>query len=133
MKKIVNGFFIGLGFFFVGLGAVGIALPVLPATPFLVLATICFAKGSKKFPTWFLQTGLYKKYVEPAVHKKEMSKNAKRKTLCTLCLIFLISFLVVPIWYVKGIIFLVALFHIYYFTFKIRTAKTEEKKLEMAE
>lgn len=130
MKKIVNVVFIGLGFFFIALGAVGIALPLLPATPFLILAAVCFARGSEKFHKWFISTVLYQKYVEPAVNKKEMEKAVKRKTLGTLCLIFTISFLVVPIWHAKAAILLVALFHIYYFTFKIKTAS--EKRQELA-
>lgn len=132
MKKIVNAVFIGLGFFFIGLGALGIALPLLPATPFLILAAICFAKGSEKFHNWFLSTALYQKYVEPAVNKKEMEKAVKRKTMGILCLIFTVSFLAVPIWHAKAAILLVALFHIYYFTFKIKTAseKTQELAIE---
>ena len=121
MKKIINSMFIALGFLLIGLGAFGIALPVLPATPFLILAAVCFAKGSKRFHTWFLSTALYQKYVEPAVNKKEMEKGVKRKTILTLCLIFTVSFLLVPVWHARTAILLVALFHIYYFTFKIRT------------
>ena len=128
MKKIINGIFIALGFLFIGLGAVGIALPLLPATPFLILAAICFAKGSEKFHTWFIGTSLYQKYVEPAVNKKEMEKAAKKKALGTLCLIFTISFLLVPVWQAKAVILAVALFHIYYFTFKIKTAKCKNRE-----
>lgn len=129
MKKLINGMFIGFGFLLVGLGAFGIALPVLPTTPFLLLAAVCFAKGSERFYVWFLSTTLYQKYVEPAVNKKEMEKAAKRKALGTLCLLFAISFFLVPIWHAKAAILVVALFHIYYFTFKIRTAAATGKEL----
>ena len=129
MKKLINGIFIGSGFLLVGLGALGIALPLLPTTPFLVLAAVCFAKGSERFHAWFLSNRLYQKYVGPAVNKKEMEKSAKRKTLGTLCLIFIISFLLVPIWHAKAAILVVALFHIYYFSCKSKTAPVPGKEL----
>ena len=129
MKKIINGIFIALGFLFVGLGVVGIILPLLPATPFLILAAVCFARGSEKFHRWFLGTAMYQKYVEPAVNKKEMERAAKKKALGTLCLILTISFRIVPVWQAKAVILAVALFHIYYFTFKIKTAKGENREI----
>ena len=42
-----------LGLICVGLGAVGIIIPVLPTVPFLLAATVLFAKGSEKFSKWF--------------------------------------------------------------------------------
>lgn len=129
MKKIINSVFIGFGFLFIGFGVVGIILPLLPATPFLILATLCFAKGSRKFHNWFLSTSLYQKYVEPAVNKKEMGRSAKKKTLGILCVIFIVSFLLVPIWHAKVAILVVALFHIYYFTFKIKTTSENSGEL----
>ena len=133
MKKIINGIFIALGFLFVGLGVVGIILPLLPATPFLILAAVCFARGSEKFPKWFLSTIMYQQYVEPTVKKTEMEKAAKKNALGTLCLIFTISFLIVPVWQAKAVILAVALFHIYYFTFKIKTAKGENREIAVNE
>lgn len=126
MKKLVNGIFVGLGFIMLGLGAVGVALPLLPATPFLILAAICFAKGSKRFHKWFTATGLYRKYVEPAVSKKQMDKGAKKKTMLTLAVIFIVSFILVPFWHAKVAIAMVALFHFYYFLFKIKTVSKGE-------
>lgn len=60
-----------LGFAAIGIGAVGVVLPVLPTTPFLLLASFCLAKGSEKFHIWFTGTKLYKNHLDEFVQKPE--------------------------------------------------------------
>lgn len=122
MKKIIHVLCIFLGFVSLGIGVVGAVLPVLPTTPFLLLSAALFAKSSERFHKWLLSTNLYQKYIDQAVHKKQMTKKAKRNMLVTLGIIFTVGMIFSPV-FAKVIILAVAVGHFYYFLFKIRTVE----------
>lgn len=52
--RLTRYFFVGAGVFFLLLGIIGIFVPLLPTTPFLILTAYCFNKGSSKFHSWLI-------------------------------------------------------------------------------
>ena len=60
---LLRGALVVLGTCFVGLGILGIFLPLLPATPFFLLAVACYARSSKRFYDWLLNNRLFGSYI----------------------------------------------------------------------
>jgi len=61
IKKLL---FALLGFISLTLGAVGIFLPLLPTTPFVLLAAGCFSMSNKKLEAWLQQSRIFGPFIE---------------------------------------------------------------------
>ncbi len=53
-SRLIRWVFLGLGLTALLLAGLGIFLPLLPTTPFVLLAAACFARGSKRMHDWLL-------------------------------------------------------------------------------
>lgn len=69
--------YITLGSIFLLIGIIGIVLPVLPTTPFLLLTVFFYAKGSPRFHHWFIQTKIYERYLSDYIENKAMKRKEK--------------------------------------------------------
>lgn len=66
-----------LGFISLIIGFIGIIIPILPTTPFLLLSSFCFVKSSKRANQWFEDTKVYKKHLKSFKEGKGMTLKAK--------------------------------------------------------
>lgn len=83
-----NHLYIFLGWLAVALGVVGILIPILPTTPFLVLALALFAKSSPKFH----QIILNNRWVGDILKQWENSKTVSRRIKYRASLLVVVSF-----------------------------------------
>lgn len=88
MQNLRNKLLITLGWFFVILGAIGIVLPILPTTPFLILALGLFAKSSPRFHRMLLNN----RYFGAALKDWEQTKTVKRKVKTRATYFVIVSF-----------------------------------------
>ena len=123
LKKIV---FVIIGCIGVGLGALGVVLPILPTVPFLLLAAFCFARSSERLNNWFIGTKLYKNNLESYVKGEGMTRKTKIKIMVTVTVLMTIGFIMMDQVLVGRIVLAcVWVFHILYFVFGVKTIKKE--------
>jgi uncharacterized membrane protein YbaN (DUF454 family) len=125
IKRIKKIIYIVVGFVFLGLGIVGIILPLLPTTPFLLLASACFVRGSKKFEFWFKGTSIYKKHLEGFLRNREMTLRKKITILLFADCMIAVPFFLTESVIVKIVLLLIVVYKYYYFIYKIKTVKSQ--------
>ncbi|MDQ0046956.1 ABC-type transport system involved in cytochrome bd biosynthesis fused ATPase/permease subunit/uncharacterized membrane protein YbaN (DUF454 family) [Paenibacillus polymyxa] len=121
--------YITLGFLFLALGVIGVVLPLLPTTPFLLLATFFFMRGSERIHQWFSNTSLYQKHLESFVQTRSLKLSTKITTLGLASTMLIIGFIFTPNVWGKTLIVLVILFKYYYFIFRIGTVRNAAAKI----
>jgi uncharacterized membrane protein YbaN (DUF454 family) len=92
-SRPLKWFYISLGTLSVGLGFVGIFVPVLPTTAFLLLAAWCYARSSERFYNWLLGNRLFGKYLTSYIEGRGVPLKTKILSLSLLWITILSSVL----------------------------------------
>lgn len=116
-----------IGCICLGLGCVGIILPVLPTVPFFLVTVFCFANSSRKLHDWFVETGMYKKHLDSFVKKKGMTVKTKAAILTSVTVLMGIGFLMMSRAPVGRVILAVVwVCHLVYFLAGVKTIRIKE-------
>ncbi|WP_342589373.1 YbaN family protein [Staphylococcus coagulans] len=117
----------GIGGIFTLLGFAGAVLPLLPTTPFLLVAVLCFAKSSDRFHDWLIQTTIYKVYIEDFRRYRGYTMKKKIQLLVSLYIVVGFSIWMIDVLMIRlGLTVMVILQTIVLFTFVKTLPKQHE-------
>ena len=109
-NKIVRGLLIMAGTISLALGIIGIFIPVLPTTPFLLLSAACYSRSSKKFYDWLLSNRWFGNYIRNYREGRGVPLKVKLLTIIILWTTILTSaFLFVTNWKIQIMLIIIAI------------------------
>lgn len=121
LMKLMKWIYSLLGFCSLGLGIIGIPLPVLPTTPFLLLALYFFGKSSDRLHNWFIQTAFYHRYLKRFDQQRALTAKSKGYILLLSSVMVAMSVYVMPSIYGRIFLILLLLIEYWFFFFYIKT------------
>ena len=90
-SKLKRYLLLTAGFTFLSIGFIGIFLPLLPTTPFLLLSAGCFFRSSERFYSWITNNKLFGAYIKNYYNYHAVSMRAKVFSLILLWAVMMIS------------------------------------------
>lgn len=110
------------GIVMVVLGTAGIFLPIVPTTPFLLLATFLFARSHERLNNWLLSHRYLGPYIQAFRDKQGLTITQKYRIGSSMTIIMAISFYFAPVVAVRYVLIGIWLF----WTFMLIRMKTAE-------
>ncbi|MGL5692435.1 MAG: YbaN family protein [Peptostreptococcaceae bacterium] len=123
LARIKKYIYVVVGVISLGLGIIGAIIPIFPTTPFLLLSSFCFARGSNKFDKWFKSTKIYKSNLESFINDRAMTIKQKMNILLFADMMLVFPIIILDSIYIRIFLLLLIAFKYYYFIFKIKTIK----------
>ena len=123
-NKLIRILWILLGSLFVGIGYLGIFVPGLPTTIFLILAAACYIRSSEKLYNWLINNKIFGKYIKDYYEGKGMPLKSKILAFSMIIIFcsFAIFFVIELIW-VQLIVGLAGIIGISYIILRVPTMK----------
>lgn len=108
--RFIRTLWILLGFIFVGVGIVGYVTPMMPGLVFFLIATFCFAKGSRKFLRMLISNEYVGQQIIDFKRGRGMTRKTKIIAIATMLVsMFISAFYMVKIYWVKWAICITAI------------------------
>ena len=95
-SRVVRSLYLAAGFAALVLAVAGVVLPILPTTPFVLLAAACFARSSKRFHEKLLAHRIAGPIIREWVQYRSIRRRVKRWVYFLLALSFSSSILMMP-------------------------------------
>lgn len=109
ISPVVKYLYLISGFLLVIIGVIGIFLPVLPTTIFLILASACFIKSSPQANEWLRNHKILGMYIKNYQDKSGLTVKSKAINITLLWLMITFSaFFFTELWYIRLLLFLIA-------------------------
>jgi uncharacterized membrane protein YbaN (DUF454 family) len=117
-------------FLCIGLGTLGIIIPVLPTVPLYLLALFLFERSSDRLHNWFKGTKLYERYLKNFMEHRSMTLRGKLTILIPVGILLIVTAVLIDSLIARIIIgALIVIMNVYFFT-RIKTVSPEEKAAE---
>ncbi|MAV14953.1 MAG: hypothetical protein CL705_03740 [Chloroflexi bacterium] len=130
MKKsrflLIRLMWISLGSIFVAIGTIGIFVPGLPTTVFMLLAAACYVRSSDKLYNWLIKNKTFGKYIKDYREGKGMPKRAKFLALSMMTIFVSLAVLPfspisIPNVMLRIVVLIVGLIGFYYVSYRVKT------------
>ena len=115
-----------IGSISLALGIIGVFLPLLPTTPFLLLAVYCYFRGSYKLHQRLIKNKILGVYIYNYITYRAVSRSTKIYTVIVLWLSLFASMIIIKNWWIAAILFLVGI-GVSIHVLTLKTIKKNEK------
>lgn len=117
---------LALGWLCFALGMIGVIIPILPTTPFILLAGFLFARSSTRWEIWIKKLKVYQKYVVPFKRNQGFTLRQKGEILCTTYALLLISGILINHTHIRLFLLVIAVVKLLVLWRFIPTVRQEE-------